>query len=331
MKKKVRLTCLACCALLLLISCTANLAKKPQEAVQDPPPETAAADTDPSSESQDTGAKKKPKPKPEPTPEPAAPDTELSFDGLSMAFGFSDLTGNRLIIVDYIQDYEDEYDGPNYEDPAQYTVAVGPYGELVRISYSGWQDETAENDYRDAAYNFDNLSGYVYNTVGGRLQPDNTYILTTEEPLTGALIKLSPSSPPAIMDSDTEDYIHSIKGRGVKRGEMLAETEGGGRIGMVLFERLGDDMLFSIVYMDGEKVLFWDCQGEYDEFSTWRVDMGDEPGGFTPLCLARLDDGLLLLLTWRAPEGELIVSLGESRGRLVETADYHYGRYLSPP
>jgi len=265
---------------------------------------------------------------------------ELNFDNISMAFGFSDLTGNRLLVVENVQEEGFDYDGPNYEDPAHYTLAIGPYSELVHISYSDWQDETAENDYRDAAYNFDNLSGYVYTTVNGQLLPDNTYVLTTEGLLAGALIKLLPPSqqpggsygyvPPTMMDAGTEDYIRAIKGREVQWGELLAETEDGGQIGMVLFERLGDDMLFSIVYIDGDNVLFWDCPGQYDDISTWRVDMGDEPGAFTPLILARLENELMLLLTWRAPEGELIVVLNESNGRLVETSDYAYGRYLSP-
>ena len=73
-----------------------------------------------------------------------------------------------------------------------------------------------------------------------------------------------------------------------------------------------------------------DKPAEYDEWSTWRVDMGDEPGVFEPLFLARLDDRLVMALTWGAPEGELLVVLREENGRLVGTDEYYYSRYWAP-
>jgi len=339
------LACLVCCAALLLSGCTAKLAQQPADVVSDTAPSSAVADTEPPPAPPETEKRKKPVPKPVPTPTPTPiPDQPLSgpgFDDISIAFGFADQTGSRLIVVDYVQDEGPDYDGPNFEDPAHYTMAIGQYGGLVRISYSSWQDETGGNNYRDAAHNFDNLPGYVFSVADGMLQPDKTYILIAEGPFIESFVALyQPSAqpdgtygyaPPAMMGRDAEDYIQMIKGRGVKWAELLAETEGGGQIGLVLFERQGDDMLFSIVYMDGDKVLFWDCPGQYDEYSTWRVDMGDEPGAFTPLFMARLDSGLMLTLTWGAPEGESIVILQEDNGRFVENADYSYSRYWSPP
>ena len=127
-----------------------------------------------------------------------------------------------------------------------------------------------------------------------------------------------------------EDYIYIIKNCGVQWAEQLSISEEGGMVALVLYERQGDDMLFSITYQNGSETLFWDSEAEYDEYSTWRVDMGDEPGLFKPLFLMRLDNGLVLALTWGAPEGESIVILYEDSGRFVERYDYVYGRYWSP-
>ena len=257
-----------------------------------------------------------------------------SPDGFSMAFGFADENGGRLLLKCY-----DTGDGPSFDaDPNQFTLAVGPYGELVPVSYSGWQDGTEQNDYRDAAYNFDNLSGFVFNAVDGRFRPDKTYILTSEGQFTDALITLNSPAPEKDeltmryqgMGLKTEDYIYTVKGRGVKWSELLSVTAEGGQIGLFLFEREDDDMLFSIVYLDGPDTLFWDKPAEYDEWCTWRIDMGDEPGAFEPLFLARLDGGLVLALTWGAPEGETVVILYEENGSFIEKDEYLYSRYWAP-
>jgi|GEM_PF-1823527 len=253
-----------------------------------------------------------------------------SLDAFPTAYGFADQTGARLIVTCY-----DTGDGPSFDaDPNQFTLAIGPYGEIVPVNYSGWQDETEENDYRAAAYNFSNLPGFIFNAAGGRLRPDRTYVLTTEGALADTLITLNPPAPGmdkrTLMGLKTEDYIYLIKGRGVKWSELLSVSAEGGQIGLFLFEREGDDMLFSIVYLDGPDTLFWDKPAEYDEWCTWRIDMGDEPGNFEPLFLARLDGELVLALTWGAPEGENVVVLYEDGGGFVEKDEYVYSRYWSP-
>ena len=261
-------------------------------------------------------------------------DSGLNLNEFSLAYGFADQTGGRLLLQCY-----DTGDGPSFDaDPNQFTLAIGPYGEPVSISYAGWQDATEQNDYRDSAYNFDNLSGFVFNAVGGRLQPDKTYVLTAEGPFAEALITLNPPAPARDdltmryqgMGLKTEDYIYTVKGRGVEWSELLSVTAEGGQIGLFLFEREGAEMLFSIVYLDGPDTLFWDNPAASDGWDVWRIDMGEEPGRFTPLFLARLDDSLVLALTWGAPEGESVVVLYEENGRLVEKDDYIYSRYWSP-
>ena len=256
------------------------------------------------------------------SPAGAEDGEELRLGDYLITFGFADRTGGRLLARESVA------------DPAQYTLAIGPYGKSLRIGYAGQQDENSEqNSYRHTEGNFDNLPGNVYNAVNGRLVPGQTYALAVGGQLDKALIALTPPDDrlsQATMDSIAEARIETLKGRGIQWSELLGTTNDGGQIGLVLFERNNDDMLFSIVYLEGEKTLFWDNPAEYDEYSTWRVDMGDEPGSFEPLFLARLDNGLVLALAWGAPEGESIVVLCEDNGRFIEREDYSYLRYWVP-
>lgn len=79
-------------------------------------------------------------------------------------------------------------------------------------------------------------------------------------------------------------------------------------------------MLASIAYVKGEKV---------DKSGTWRIDDGDEPGWFEVMFLAYSDEGLLLGMSWGAPEGENLFVFKETNGVFQET-DLRSGRYWAP-
>ena len=334
--------CLICFIAVLLVSCSAAPVKQSPE---DKNPPTSSKDSAKVPKSKQEKQEKQEKKessenKDQKKPDKSAPEPSkaggLSLDDVPMGFGFADEKGGRLL-VSYYKDEDDEY----AVGPEEYTLAIGPYGELVNIKYVGWQEESEESNYREVSDNFDNLAGYVYRTSGGRLRANRTYVVTTEGPFIDSLIKLNPPHPDPddpylntealMMGLKTEDYIATLKKRKVQWAELLSVTGEGGQIGLTLFKRKGDNMLFSIVYLDGPEALFWDCEAEYDEYSTWRVDMGDEPGDFRPLFLARLGGRLVLLLTWGAPEGEGIVMLCEDEGKFTEREDgYYYSRYWSP-
>ena len=264
---------------------------------------------------------------------PEAPDQSAWEQRLAtwpMAFGFADSGGRRLIYV------TDEYEAMEEDgfDPAMYTMTIGPYGEIATVAYENVQEESDQNTWRDSMENFNNLPGFLYSPADTRFTKNKTYVLASMGPLMDALIALSPpgwkgNTPP--MAEETIESIAAYKGRGVEWGKVLANTKKDeGLIGLVLFERQGNDMLFSIVYMDETKTLFWDCPAEYDEVSTWRVDTGDGPGLLEPLLLARFEEGLLLMLTWGSAEGESILLLCEEDGAFIETQEVSYGRYWSP-
>ena len=249
-----------------------------------------------------------------------------------MAFGFADTRGSRLLHqMHYGYHHRDIADLE--VDPTAYTLAVGPYGETLRIACEGWQEESDQNNYRDTGYNFANLPGYVYRVAaGGTMQPDTTYALVGDR-FADALIPLHPPIADTFRPTlgiHFEIFVTEQKDRAVLWSEHLCTTEEGATLGLFLFEREGDDMLFSIAYLYGDTVLFWDNPATYNENSTWRVDMGDEPGAFTPLYLARVGGKLVVALTWGAPEGESVIVLQESEGGILERVNSGYSRYWSP-
>ena len=248
-------------------------------------------------------------------------DAERSLGDYFITYGFADEPGSRLLVRDI------------EADTAKYTLAIGPYGKSVRIAYAGLQDENSEqNSNRDTMWNFDNMPGYVYNAINGRMVPNETYALAAGQ-FDKVLVELIPPDGEireTTMGNIAEARIEKLKGRKIQWSNLLGTTKDDGQVGLVLFKRSGDDMLFSIVYLTDEKTLFWDNPAQYNENSTWRVDMEDEPGSFVPLFLARLDNSLVLILTWGAPEGENIVVLYENNGKFIQSMSNRYYRYCAP-
>ena len=288
---------------------------------------------------------------------------ELRFESWPMAFGFSNDEGSKVIHVfyDFTEEEEDEaeagdeaggdvdidvideeglyaehFEPGNYYantgfDPDRFSLAVGAYSEIWPIYFSKWQDESPANNGRDNSGNFDKLPGFVFAQKAWKLSRNKTYLLTDMDTLIDSMLAIFPpgwkgNTPP--MAEETVASIEDYMDRGVVWAKTLAVTMDGGLIGLVLYERQGNDMLFSIVYMDDNKTLFWNNPAEYDETSTWRVDAGEEPGSFEPLLLARFDEGLMLILTWRAPEGENVVVLYEDYGAFVQSQDLVFTRYM---
>jgi len=288
--------------------------------------------------------------------EPQVDPWQLRFDTWPLAFGFANDEGSKLIHVfydfsdpdadpggdpagtdagetpelygdDYDEDFDDNYEPNNYFaqtgfDPDMFSLAVGPYGQLWPIYFSNWQEGRLPSGSRENAYNFANLPGFVFGQKDWKLSKNQTYLLTDMGPLLDSIVAITPSGwrgnfPP--LAEETVASIEKYKERKIEWTQTLGLTHvGDGLIGLVLYERQGTDMLFSIVYMDEEKTLFWDNPAVYDEESTWRENNGAEPGRFEPLLLARFEEGLILILTWSAPESEISLVLFERDGAFAQ-------------
>ena len=246
----------------------------------------------------------------------------IEFKRLENVFGFADESGKRLITIP-------NENGDKLSDPETFDLALGNNGQMLDIRFAERQEANSLDNYRQSMYNFDNMAGYIYEVIEGEFIPNKAYLLTKASVVDNStLIGLKPAKA-AEADTDTIKKVEAIKSRKITKSSLLSETIDNAKICIFVFERQADDMLASIAYIKDDKVVFKDYPAKYDEMSTWRVDAGDEPGLFEVLFLADSDEGLLLGLTWAAPEGENDFVLKESNGVFEETA-LSVGRYWSP-
>ncbi|MFF2480982.1 hypothetical protein [Paenibacillus sp. NPDC058071] len=305
----------------LLAGCSNNAAVENEPssspAVDNHTEETAAPEQQPAEQQPDKKHQEEAKPE------------RAAFKQLESVFGFADESGEQLITIP-------SESGADPEHPEQFKAAIGNNGQWIEIEFVRLQEANEQDNGRQNMYNFNNMKGCVYKAKNGKFAPDKSYLLVKDAVIgKGALIDLksatdsqSPSGQYLPADAETIAQVEAIKKRKVKASSLLAESAEE-KIALFVFERQGDDMLASIAYIKRNAVLFKDYPAKYDEFSTWRVDSGDEPGLFEVLFLARSDEGLLLGISWGAPEGESLSILKEADGALQET-DLHSGRYWSP-
>ncbi len=249
-------------------------------------------------------------------------DDRLIFKSLEKIFAFADESGERLIT--FLYDNDDAFD-----DLEDYNIAIGNNGDIVEIEYERYQSANDENTYRQSMYNFDNLAGHIYRAKNGQLIKNKTYFLSKDTIINEETVIpfISPSSK--AVDNEALERIIKAKDRNIVESNLISETKDGEKVYMVIFERIADDMLASIVYVRDDILVFNDYPAVYDKMSTWRIDGGDHPGIFEVLFLADSDQGLLLGLTWAGAEGELIYIL-KANEDIFEDTDLTTSRYWSP-
>ena len=251
---------------------------------------------------------------------------DVSFKHLEGPFGFADEGGKRIITLANKDDY-------NVEMLKELNVAVGNNGEIIEIEFVKWQEKNNKDNSRQTMYNFDNMSGHVFNVKSKAALPNEAYLLTKDSVINkDKLIKLKPiEDAEAIKTADNETIkrIETLKNRKIVESRLIAQTYDYESIYLFVFERSGDDMLASLAYVKGEKVVFKDYPAKYDQYNTWRADGGDSPGNFEVMFLSNSDKGLLMGITWGAPEGEGMYILREENGAFTET-HLKSGRYWAP-
>jgi uncharacterized protein (TIGR02145 family) len=235
---------------------------------------------------------------------------------LTGSFGFA--AGQKIIVQNkYAQNQDKGFD-----------IAIGDGGIVTEIKFSGMQEETENGNGRDTEYNFNNLGGSIFEKTKGELISDNTYFLT-KKPFEQSIIPLIPIQENESVDASTVKRIEKQKNRKIASSDLLAKTAAGAKICVFVFERKNDDMLASLVYIDGDKTIYRDYPAEYNEVSTWRVDDNGDFGGLHPLFLTRTDKGLIMGTTWAAFESEGAHIYVEKDGKFVDT-QFGGSRYWSP-
>ncbi|WP_256757568.1 hypothetical protein [Cohnella sp. WQ 127256] len=273
------------------------------------------------------------------TPAPTAPSAEpipvtselLDTNKLPNTFGFANNEGNRIITVASQQEQTDQEGNVSGELKEQLTKAIGEQGQILTIRYVKHQARSEKDNGRQAAHNFDNLEGDLYEVIEGTAVANDSYYLINETSFNlNSLIKINPSEPQEPQTA-IADKISKSKNRAITHSWLLATTDKNQQIFLVQFERQEDQMLASLVLYDGVQMVFMDYPATYDANSTWRVDDQGEviPEMFSFLFAAASSDGIVIAVKWMGAEGENITVLKQSGQRFVETS-IESGRYLSP-
>jgi hypothetical protein len=262
-----------------------------------------------------------------PTPE-SSPDEAslLDVEQLTNTFAFADKDGKRLISIG-----GQEGESPSSEDMKEMNTAVGEYGQVLTIRYVAHQTRTDKDNGRQAANNFDNLEGSVYEVVSGKAVADASYYIIQDASFDlKSIIPMAPQKPltPPLGISKAIAESH---GREIASSWLIASTQIGQQIYLVQFERQEDQMLASLAVLEQGKWTFMDYPATYNENSTWRVDDQGviSPDMFSFLFAAKSAEGLVLGVKWMGAEGENLTLLQSKGDRFGET-DIKAARYLSP-
>lgn len=266
------------------------------------------------------------------TPGPAAtpaPAAVLDPAALQPVFGFAGEAGKQILVTRENNDREEQMQALN--------TAIGSGGQVLTVRLEQWQEGNDQSNGRELAGNLPNLSGYVFKVVGGAAKPDDTYYLADSSAFNqAALVTVEPAPAEAEQLPEADPVRSSIaeaKQREIMSAWKLASLPPGRELYLVQFVRQNQDMLFSLVLKENDKLSFMDYPAEItdNEYSVWRVDDGGEviPQMFSLLFAARTADGLLLGINWLGAEGINSFFLAQG-GESFRELDIQYGRYTSP-
>ena len=194
------------------------------------------------------------------------------------------------------------------ETPEALDTALCHGSIALPVQYLGYQEgDPAAWDGRDIAYNFDEMSGHIYEIDGGSLNPELPCLLTAGDNLAAEFVPLSYNYADEywLIEADARAIAAAEARRGlaVTYSAQLAVTDNGETIDLFRYERSGDQMLFELVYRNGEQSITAEFPAEYNEYDIWRAGAEDHPGMWDVLFLARIESGLLMATLWSGPEG----------------------------
>ena len=273
-------------------------------------------------------------PAPTPSVEPTATVEEqvpvvLETDKLRGIFGFADVEGKHILVTGHEEGLDKEM--------APLNMAIGDNGKVLTLRFEKWQSGNENNNGREMAHNFTNLSGYLFAVEEGSATTDKTYYLTDSADFNPqVLVPIKPvnvNQASEAVEEGVRASITSMKLREPQQIWKLADLTTNRQLYLVQFVRQDKDMLFSIILKDKEELIVMDYPAviEEDEYSVWRVDDGGEvsPEMFSIMFAAETSDGILLGMEWWGAEGVNTFFL-HKEGDSFKEMDIHYGRYTSP-
>jgi len=217
-------------------------------------------------------------------------------------------------------------------------LAIGPFGQ-AKVKYAGEKRGDGSEQWYYPEY--DAVTGPYFSFA----QPTavlawESLFLVDSSALGAGLAHLqskydheSYAYPPvSTADIAIAETLHP--GRGLMETQLLAAADDGSRICVFHYENTPDEGLFTIAYIRGGTVLAHDIATDNigdDDIAYWRADAeGDDICLLEPVLLCRTREGVLLIVSWSAPEGRAELILREAGGALEDFTLSNRVYYYSP-
>ena len=237
-------------------------------------------------------------------------EAEVQVAPMSPVYVLSDQFGTKFLLQ---ADFEGNVapEAPDNLSRYKYIVYNDQY---YPVRFKGAQLENKEeNNYRDTYYNFDNLSGWLYEMQEGKLleNPENEYdaiwgaaLLVDENykntsTILGLKNRENGMTKVVALSDDLQKAFENKYGRKIVTSCASAVFGDNSEYQLVnvQFENKGDDALgVTALVENGEIKAVKEFPATYDETSTWRVD---DEGEFNGLWadLVTLENGVLTIYT----------------------------------
>ncbi len=235
-------------------------------------------------------------------------------------FGFTDFSGELILIYSLEQ-----------MDVSGDLSAVLPTGEVIDLESMGYRGMGSEDNYRQTAYNFPNLPGYLFRIPDGKITAGETVLLVDTGFLGERTLLTVTGHPPAPLKDDIVAWIEEVSSSPVAESWNLATIEGGISVVMVRFEPGDSTNVACLVLIDGERMVFEEyIGGPMNNITVWRADDGGvfDAANFDVIAAFRTSDGIEIVRTWSGPEGESAAFL-EENGQIFREVLGGY-RYWAP-
>lgn len=212
----------------------------------------------------------------------------------NIAFGFADLDGDSLILIDK----------PEALEGKEFTSAFSSNGH-IKLNYLGHQTSNENDNNRLNAYNFKNLEGELFQ-VDGQPAPLWEAVLFVPTDFIQARKHLAKTSVRELSRQERVQ-IEADKGRSLKKSEHIASFAEGS-LYFTEFDKKGDSVLVSVVWIGEEENVYLDFPAEYNEMSTWRVDDGGQFDFeyYKIIAVFKSDQGIEMVTDWVGAEGSSV-------------------------
>ena len=214
-----------------------------------------------------------------------------------------------------LQTYFDDGETPQPNDSLKNYKYIIYDGKYYTVSFKGVQlGDKEKNSGRDTYYNFDNLSGWLYEMQEGKLleNPENEYDAIWDAALlvdenyknTSTILDLknreNGMTKVVALSDDLQKAFENKYGRKIITScasAVFSDNNSEYQLVNVQFENKGDEALgVTALVENGEIKAVKEFPATYDETSTWRVDDGGEFGGLWA-DLVVLENGILTFYT----------------------------------